>query len=40
VCSTVSDHAENRDTLKDISHTSPTGDTVTAVWERGREADD
>lgn len=40
VRSTVSDNAEDPDTLQDISHTSPTGDTVTVVWERGHENDD
>jgi hypothetical protein len=27
--------AENR-TMKDVSHTSPTGGTVTNVWQRGQ----
>jgi hypothetical protein len=31
---------EDRETLKDVSHTPPTGDAVTAVWERGHTADD
>lgn len=30
----------DRETLKDISHTPPTGDSVAAVWERGHAADD
>lgn len=29
-----------RDTLKDVSHTPPIGDDVSAVWERGPESDE
>lgn len=29
---------EERTSMKEISHTSPTGETVTNVWNRGREA--
>ncbi|ELZ26497.1 hypothetical protein C474_20154 [Halogeometricum pallidum JCM 14848] len=28
---------EKRASMKEISHTPPTGETVTNVWERGRE---
>jgi hypothetical protein len=31
---------DDRDTLKDIDHTPPTGDSVSNVWERGAEGDD
>ncbi len=27
-------------TMKDVSHTPPTGDSVTNVWRRGYEAED
>lgn len=26
-----------RETLKDVSHTPPVGDDVSAVWERGQK---
>jgi|GEM_PF-548636 hypothetical protein len=28
----------NRDSMKDVSHTPPNGDSVTNVWERGAGA--
>lgn len=31
---------EKRETLKDMSHTLPAGDPVTAVWERGEEGEE
>jgi len=31
---------EARRTLKDMSHTPPTGEPVSAVWERGEEAEE
>ncbi|WP_157533258.1 hypothetical protein [Haloferax profundi] len=34
-------HTENRPkpTMRDVSHTPPTGESVTNVWERGNELD-
>ncbi|MRW81230.1 MULTISPECIES: hypothetical protein [Haloferax] len=34
-------NADNRPkpTMRDISHTPPTGESVTNVWERGNELD-
>jgi hypothetical protein len=32
--------AEPTDTLKDVSHTPPTGEPVGAVWARGRDEPD
>lgn len=31
---------EQRQTLKEISHTPPHGEGATCVWERGYESDD
>ena len=31
---------DDNDTLGDISHVPPTGDSVSNVWERGNESDD
>lgn len=28
-------HMARSDTLKDVSHTNPNGESVAAVWERG-----
>lgn len=30
---------DTRDTLKDVDHTPPNGEPVSAVWERGMEPD-
>lgn len=30
----------DKDTLKDIDHTPPAGDSVSNVWDRGVESDD
>lgn len=32
--------ANTRGTLKDVSHTPPTGESVSVVWERGKKRDD
>ncbi len=37
-CTTMA--AKQRQTLKDVSHTPPTGEPVSAVWERGKKRDD
>lgn len=31
--------ARQRATLKEISHTPPAGESITAVWERGKKAE-
>ena len=31
---------EENDTLGDVNHTPPTGDSVSNVWDRGHEQDD
>lgn len=36
---TNSDTHDDTETLKDVSHTPPTGEPVSAVWERGRSRD-
>ncbi|WP_435195400.1 hypothetical protein [Natronomonas sp. EA1] len=30
----------DRNTMKDVSHTPPTGEPVSDVWARGNEAED
>lgn len=34
-CTTMA--TKQRQTLKDVSHTPPTGEPVSAVWERGKK---
>ncbi|SFR42208.1 hypothetical protein [Halogeometricum limi] len=36
----VSSMMTERTSMKDVSHTPPMGETVTNVWERGRESTD
>ncbi len=31
---------EDKETLEDVSHTPPTGDSVSNVWDRGNERAD
>jgi len=31
---------DEKDTLEDVSHTPPTGDSVSNVWDRGHEQAD
>ncbi len=31
---------QERESLKEISHTAPNGDSVESVWERGNERDE
>lgn len=32
--------SDDTETLKDVSHTPPTGESVKAVWERGKESEE